>query len=290
MKPTFLLLIFILTGGKSLLAQSKHTLTGQAIVGKLHYKFHYMPDTTRRDHILLEDMELAFGKSESSFTSYSKKIRDSITQKNIQKQLAANPATPYNEVQTLLNSFSQTTHDVTYTTISKQQIVYVGQQIANSHYLIPDTAKAIEWTILDSTKSIQGNICQKAMGESHGRMYTAWFCSDIPYSFGPRKLNGLPGLILEAYDHNREVVYTFNNLDYTVTNEKIEIPKNATRITYKEYNKLYNAFKKNPATFWNNSADNGKIKFVTGVSVNTGTQGARANNVNNTNNNPIDLK
>lgn len=290
MKSKILLIVLLIAATKSAVAQSHVPIKEQAIVGKVFYKFQYIPDTTKPGYVLQEDLELDFGKTASSFTSYSKKMRDSAIQKNIRKQIAANPATSYNDVQSLLSSFNYSSQEAIYTISDPQNKIFTGQQVASSFYLIKDTAKKIDWQILDSTKTIQGNICQKATGESHGRTYTAWFCSDIPYSFGPRKLSGLPGMILEAYDQKHEVVYIFNNLESNISNEKISVPPNTTVATYKEYNKLYNAFKKDPATFWNNSASNGKIKFVTGVNAASGKPVGKDTKTNNTNSNPIDLK
>lgn len=54
------------------------------------------------------------------------------------------------------------------------------------------------WEITDSTKTILGYECIKAHTTFHGRMWTAWFTPEIPLNAGPWKLDGLPGLILEA--------------------------------------------------------------------------------------------
>jgi len=65
---------------------------------------------------------------------------------------------------------------------------------------VKDTAQIISWELLNETKNIMSFKCQKAQGNFRGRTYTVWFTNDIPVSLGPWKLNGLPGLILEATD------------------------------------------------------------------------------------------
>ena len=65
---------------------------------------------------------------------------------------------------------------------------------------VKDTARIISWELLPQTKNITSFKCQKAQGNFRGRTYTVWFTNDIPVSMGPWKLNGLPGLILEATD------------------------------------------------------------------------------------------
>jgi hypothetical protein len=65
---------------------------------------------------------------------------------------------------------------------------------------VKDTAQIISWELLNETKNIMSFKCQKAQGNFRGRTYTVWFTNDIPVSMGPWKLNGLPGLILEATD------------------------------------------------------------------------------------------
>ena len=55
-------------------------------------------------------------------------------------------------------------------------------------------------SIENETKMILNQKCQKASTSFRGRNYTAWFSTKIKYPFGPWKMNGLPGIILEVYD------------------------------------------------------------------------------------------
>lgn len=65
---------------------------------------------------------------------------------------------------------------------------------------VKDSARVIKWEIQNEFKKINIYNCQRAKGQFRGRNYIVWFTSDIPISLGPWKLNGLPGLILEASD------------------------------------------------------------------------------------------
>jgi GLPGLI family protein len=102
----------------------------------------------------------------------------------------------------------------------------------------------IDWIITSDNQKIGNFVCTKATAEFRGRNYTAWFTTEIPLPFGPWKLHGLPGLILEAYDTNKEVYFYFKNLEYpTQTHLKVEKPiiqleqKNKTWISFNEYKK-----------------------------------------------------
>ncbi len=62
----------------------------------------------------------------------------------------------------------------------------------------------MNWNIEDNeTREILGYECRKAALKWRGREWTAWY-SEIPYSDGPWKFGGLPGLILEMADATGE--------------------------------------------------------------------------------------
>lgn len=63
------------------------------------------------------------------------------------------------------------------------------------------------WDISQETKVVSGYECFKAVSDFRGRRWTAWFAPEIPVHEGPWKLDGLPGLILEAHDSNNDYVF-----------------------------------------------------------------------------------
>jgi len=79
---------------------------------------------------------------------------------------------------------------------------------------IKEKKPQIDWKITTETKQIGKFTCSKATTHFRGRDYTAWFTMAIPVKFGPWKLHGLPGLILEAYDKDKYVYWYFKNIVY----------------------------------------------------------------------------
>lgn len=69
-------------------------------------------------------------------------------------------------------------------------------------FLVLDQKPSVDWKISKEKTEILGYHCTKATGSFRGRHYIVWFTAAIPSSFGPWKLDGLPGLILKAEDTN----------------------------------------------------------------------------------------
>ncbi len=66
----------------------------------------------------------------------------------------------------------------------------------------------LAWNITSETKKIQNFTCYKAtkikkvtnQRGSFNHEIIAWFCPEIPFSYGPNEYNGLPGLIVELIE------------------------------------------------------------------------------------------
>ena len=103
-----------------------------------------------------------------------------------------------------------------------------------------------DWKITKETKVIKGYTCFKAITEweeyDHGRDITlkfkpfVWFTFDLPFPYGPKGLDGLPGLVLEG---------SFNGVTYFKVSkiekrDDIMFPKikHSEEIKFKDYLKL----------------------------------------------------
>lgn len=96
-------------------------------------------------------------------------------------------------------------------------------------FYVKEKTPKINWILDTITKQIGNYKAHKATGFFRGRHYTAWYTLDIPLPYGPWKLQGLPGLILEAYDKDKEMYIYFKSIEYptssNVTIKQIVWPK-----------------------------------------------------------------
>ena len=100
------------------------------------------------------------------------------------------------------------------------------------------------WKLENETKYIDNYLCYKAIAEqiivnSEGTFkhpIVAWYCPSIPFSFGPRGFNGLPGLILELQVRN--ITWGAQKIELSNEEKIIEKPTKGKLITLEEYNKL----------------------------------------------------
>lgn len=87
---------------------------------------------------------------------------------------------------------------------------------------------ALKWELIkNKTKSILSYTCNLAKTTSDtGKVYYAWYTSQIPISEGPFRFKGLNGLVLEVY--NEEKTIFINAVEISKTKELIEPLKYVT--------------------------------------------------------------
>jgi len=96
----------------------------------------------------------------------------------------------------------------------KKELLFFDD-IMGKYFLVKDTYTNFKWNISDETKTIAGILCTKATVLYRGREWAAWFAPDIPLPFGPWKLHGLPGLIVEVHDATNKFTMRAIKIEYT---------------------------------------------------------------------------
>ncbi|NJM80474.1 MAG: GLPGLI family protein [Flavobacterium sp.] len=74
---------------------------------------------------------------------------------------------------------------------------------------VKEKRPTINWKFEKETKKIGKYTCNKAIATFRGRDYTIWYTTALPIPYGPWKFNGLPGLVLEAYDSDYKIYFYF---------------------------------------------------------------------------------
>ena len=104
------------------------------------------------------------------------------------------------------HNFDKDDDQTKYYVNPKDKTLHTQETVDSETYLIFETLPDISWDIsFQDQDTILGQLCNKAVGEFRGRRYIAWFAPDIAVSYGPWKLQGLPGLILKIKDAANKV-------------------------------------------------------------------------------------
>jgi len=220
-------------------------------IAVITYAFAHMRDTTNPTKLYTENMNLFLGKRSSVYKSADKELADSLAAESYRATGTINITKRFTFTQIFMYPDSHQ--------------LWVFDRVLFDKYLMEDEWPVIDWKITNETKKISQLNCQKAIGAWRGRTYEAWFCADLPFHAGPWKLNGLPGLIMEAIDTRKQVSFKFEGYR-TLSDSKVVIKlpgKNEARpATVQDFNKARETVKKNPAII--TSASGGKITPVAG--------------------------
>ena len=185
------------------------------------YTLEYMKDTTNPDLIRHVDMLLFMGQKTSLFVSKENYSIDTImrgisSSKEFQDFLL-NPQRPFPQFRYRI-----------YKNYPKGKLTFIDK-VPSSIFKYEENIDMFNWQISGDTVTINGYKAQKATCDFGGRSWVAWFSPDIPYSDGPYKFNGLPGLIIKVGDTREHYVFELIS---------IKNPENKLVIDIKEFEYL----------------------------------------------------
>ena len=203
--------LFLLLFASVVIAQNKIL---EKSVLECRYKLVMQKDTVNKIDSVEDDMVLRIGKTTSQFFSRHTFYHDSLWADPDGRKKAEELSIES------LSSFGgpkkfghRTTKDYLYKNYPEGKMTTFTNDFLRVSFFYEEDYMPQEWIIADYTKQILGYTCKKAVCDFRGRHWIAWFAIDIPIKEGPWKLNGLPGLILEAYDSNKDYHYTVTGMD-----------------------------------------------------------------------------
>ena len=173
----------------------------QNIFGEVYYKITRNYSTSG-----ITKNKLNFNTKESFSINMTKSNIYSNSLEKIEKE----EGTQYNQYALSKNK------DYSFYYKSQNDFFFREIYIEDSFY-VRDTLN-LDWQLRDGLKEIAGFQCNEAFIHFRGRDYTVWYTTEIPYSFGPWKFHGLPGLILEIVE--KEGVFKVEA--YKVSIENVE--------------------------------------------------------------------
>jgi GLPGLI family protein len=209
----------------------------EPVIAKVYYKFKHQYDTTNTNLAKKENYVLFLGKASAVYKSYDRILQDSAMAADFARTGGVVPPSgPRADGEELYYYF-----------IPKK--TYLRVRILGN-YMVEKTYNNLKWDISNETKTIANLNCQKATTKYMGREYTAWFTTSLPFQAGPWKLNGLPGLIVSAYDKTGKISFEFAGFekitDGTTTtswDKKLQV------ITWEDYVKIAKAAEDDPLGF-----------------------------------------
>lgn len=215
MKNIFILLTTLLLS-ISCLSQNKS--------GLIIYDIKYPNENLNAKNV---ETRLFFNDSLSVGVSYSTKF---YTQKNV-------GINQENEGIGMTFKYGDNKGEIIYRNFNTEKIIMrFPKSAALDEYTVSDTWLKIKWEIIDEIRIIGNFNCKKAIGEFRGRFYTVWFTEEIPLPYGPFKLYGLPGLILQAEDAEKMFSVNMKSIEYPTSQEfEVTEPEEKERKTLKEY-------------------------------------------------------
>lgn len=237
--------LFALLSSYSLSAQQTYTFDKEFV-----YKLSFNPDTTNRERVKTEYMELLVNDSVSLFRSKIQARADSVN-----KQSYLNGSNRFNTGGQFKYYLLKTPDNITY-------LEYL-HGFRNELIRYSESPAIQNWQILPEVSNIMGLECQAAELNYGGRLWKAYFAPEIPLMDGPYKFMNLPGLIVKITSHDGTWDFTLENINSKM-NRLVDINQYPVRkildMDKKAFHKESGYYKENQIFIEESS---GKIRFPT---------------------------
>ena len=229
------------------------SISAQKTANRFFYEISFKPkqDSTKRDKVIAI-LDIVDGKS--IYQDYTMMSQDSVLKASVEEMQRTQTFKDMSKLVTM-PKFS-------YKIVKKypEMSVTYTDRISTNLFGYDDTPKLV-WDIQPDKQKIGEYNAQKATTTYGGRQWTAWFSSDLPFSDGPYKFFGLPGLIVKVEDSDKDyswvlsgnkTIKDWKELSYgEEINAKMAMMSNDVKIISKDkFEKAYANFKIDPMAEW----------------------------------------
>lgn len=229
---------------------------------KVTYSFKHVYDTLNPANVYMNDMVLNITNNYANYLT----AENDVSLQNAAKTNNSSINKPSNKTATgyPIVIVNQTNNDEMFFQLKNQNKVVEIIPVGNQFYAIEEPFNKINWQITHTTKTILGYKCQKATATFKGRNYDAWFTTGLPFNYGPWKLCGLPGLIVEAYDSKNEVVFVVKDIIKVNNEEYVDFfeKERVVVTTRKKIIKAQQQFNADPASYASAVYNNKEISKI----------------------------
>lgn len=206
---TILITLFTVTITTTVWAQKPDSL-----LARVRYTYINSNDTLKTGKVRSENMVLFLGKNASLYTSYDKITYElSEDQKSVARAMTRASSGNAPTVIKIDRSAGEWLSKTNYLSFVKEKKMFIKEVILGLGYLMEEALPELKWKITKDTATFSGIACQKAMVSYENKNWTAWFAPSLPFQAGPWKLQGLPGLIVEAFDEHQTIQFQFAGFD-----------------------------------------------------------------------------
>lgn len=228
------------------------------------YEIDFVLDSTNREDVKHEVHRLYTGATTSKFISEGLLYRDSIMQ-----VMRNQPRGNWRAMRGTMENMPRSEFNGVVFKDLKNPEVWIQQNVAQDRFLYQEPEAPIQWEFTDDSKMIEQYMALKATTSFGGRDYEAWFTLEVPINDGPYVFSGLPGLILELYDTEKDYHFNLASIQPLKENYVIDSESSNTKqVAKKEFVQTYKKFSENPsATFSRYLPSNFEMKDETGRTI-----------------------
>lgn len=220
----------------------------------VQYTLTSVPDTLKPEKTDLETMILKVGSKSAQYYSYNRFVTDSLFREEMRKSTDGRVMSRQSSDS---NPGRQTAQ--LYKNYPAGKVTTLDH-MASSRFLCEEKNELPQWELLPDTMTILSYPCQKAICTFKGRQWEAWFTTEIPRSEGPWKLQGLPGLILEANDNENHYRFVCTGIVRPREEEKIMFGADGYQpVSRKDLNIVYKRYAADPLGYVISTSPNMKI-------------------------------